>query len=115
MATLRSICWRTQGAYFAIENSDGQWARLSYRALAQALRFAQELQDSGKTTKPNVNLVSDIPWFDTEGKWTAGIDIDGEQGNWVAIYMHSGQPFCTLSDADVLAIEFTDRHAHGKA
>jgi hypothetical protein len=114
MASLRTICWRTEGPYYAIENTDRQWARLSARNLATITTIAAELRASGSPAHLATALVSDVRWIAFDATRPPGVYLVSEPDAWVARYVHSGRAFCVLTDADLLTIDAVHQRALGR-
>jgi hypothetical protein len=105
MASLRTICWQPLHETYAIENSDGQWARLSARNLATVTAIAAEMRKYGPPDQPTMALVRDTPVVAVDDPPPQGVYLVSEPDAWVVRSVQSGCAFCVLTDADVLAID----------
>jgi hypothetical protein len=114
MTSLRTIRRRTGSPYYAIENTDRQWARLSARNLETITTIAAELRVSGSPAHLTTALVSDVRWIAFDATRPPGVYLVNERDAWVARYVHSGRAFCVLTDADFLAIDAVHQRTLGR-
>jgi hypothetical protein len=105
MASLRTICWQPLRETYAIENCDGQWARLSERNIAMVTAIAAEMRKYGSLTQPTMALVRNTPVVAIDGPPPQGVYLVNESDAWVVRSVQSGRVFCVLTDTDILAID----------